>query len=68
MAYSESQKEATVKYLKKLKEIRFRVKHEVYEKYAAAAKKAGYEDMRPFYMDAIKEKIERDGLGESPID
>jgi hypothetical protein len=59
MAYNEKQKEYTMKYLKGLKEIRFRVAPEVYEEYEEAAKKAGYTSMRQFYMDAIQEKIER---------
>ena len=56
MAYSEKQKEYTMKYLDKLKEIRFRVKPEEYARYEEAAKKAGYPSMRQFYMDAISEK------------
>ena len=59
MAYNEKQKEYTMKYLGKLKEIRFRVKPEEFEKYEEAAKKAGYSSMRKFYMDAIEEKIEK---------
>ena len=49
MAYNQKQKESTIKYLKTLKEIRFRVKEE--------AKQAGYPSMRKFYMDAIQEKV-----------
>ncbi len=59
MAYTEKQKEYTMKYLDKLKEIRFRVKPEEYEEYEKAAKTAGYSSMRQFYMDAIKEKIDK---------
>lgn len=59
MAYSEKQKEYTMKYLDKLKEIRFRVKPEEYERYEQAAKQAGYPSMRQFYMDAIQEKVEK---------
>lgn len=59
MAYNQQQKESTMKYLKKLKEIRFRVKPEEYMKYEEAAKKAGYPSMRKFYMDAIQEKTEK---------
>lgn len=59
MAYSEKQKEYTMKYLARLKEIRFRVKPEEYERYEEAAKKAGYPSMRKLYMDAIKEKVEK---------
>lgn len=58
MAYNEKQKEYTMKYLEKLKEIRFRVKPDEFEYYKNAAKKAGYRSMRQFYMDAIGEKTE----------
>lgn len=57
MSYNEKQKEYTMKYLEKLKEIRFRVKPEEFERYETAAKKAGYPSMRQFYIDAIEEKI-----------
>ena len=59
MAYDEKQKEYTLKYLEKLKEIRFRVKPEEFEVYEKAAKKAGYPSMRQFYLDAIQEKVEK---------
>lgn len=59
MAYNKKQKEYTMKYLDKLKEIRFRVKPEEYKIYEEAAKVAGYPSMRQFYMDAIKEKTEK---------
>lgn len=59
MAYSEKQKEYTMKYLEKLKEIRFRVQPEEYERYEAAAKQAGYPSMRQFYLDAINEKVDK---------
>ena len=59
MAYNEKQKEYTMKYLEKLKEIRFRVKPEEYEKYEQEAKIAGYSSMRQFYLDALQEKIEK---------
>ena len=59
MPYNEKQKNYTMKYLSKLKEIRFRVKQEEYEKYEEAAKKAGYFSLRQFYIDAINEKIEK---------
>lgn len=39
MAYNEKQKEYTMNYLDKLKEIRFRVKPEEFERYEKAAKK-----------------------------
>ena len=59
MAYDEKQKEYTMKYLEKLKEIRFRAKPEEFEVYEKAAKKAGYPSMRQFYLDAIQEKVEK---------
>ena len=40
MAYNEKQKEYTMNYLDKLKEIRFRVKPEEFERYEKAAKKS----------------------------
>ena len=55
----EKQKEYTLKYLEKLKEIRFRVKPEEFEVYEKAAQKAGYPSMRQFYLDAIQEKVEK---------
>lgn len=55
--YNESQKKATIKYLQKLKDIRFRVKPEEYQIMQDAAKKAGYTSMRQFFLDAISDKI-----------
>lgn len=63
MSYNEKQKEYTMKYLEKLKEIRFRVKPEEFERYEEAAKKAGYPSMRQFYMEAIEKKA-KEILGE----
>ncbi len=57
MAYNDKQKEYTMKYLEKLKEIRFRVKPEEYKAFEEAAKAAGYPSMRQFYIDAINEKV-----------
>lgn len=57
--YNNKSKEATMRYLDKLKEIRFRVKPEEYEIYELFAKKSGYSSMRQFYLDAIREKVER---------
>ena len=59
MTYNEKQKEYTLKYLEKLKEIRFRVIPEEFQVYEEAAKKAGYPSMRQFYLDAIQEKVEK---------
>ena len=60
--YDETSKKATMKYLDKLKEIRFRVKPEDYERYEAAAKEAGYPSMRQFFIAAIEEKIEKNQM------
>lgn len=57
--YNEKSKERTMRYLEKLKEIRFRVKPEEYEKYEQAAKSGGYMSMRQFYIDSINEKTEK---------
>ena len=59
MAYDEKQKQRIMKYLEKLKEIRFRVKPEEYDKYEKAAQSAGYPSMRQFYIDALNEKVEK---------
>ena len=56
--YNESRKKATMKYLDTLKEIRFRVKPEEFERYEAAAKKAGYSSMRQFYLEALNKMTE----------
>lgn len=52
-------KEYHNEYLKKLKEVRFRVKPEEFEQYEEAAARMGYRSMRQFIMAAIAEKIER---------
>ena len=57
--YNEKQKQYILNYLKTLKEIRFRVTPDEYEKYKEAAAAQGYESMRQFYLDAINEKIGR---------
>ncbi len=61
MAYD---KNYTIEYLSKLKEIRFRVKPEEYESFQQAAERQGYKSMRQFFLAAIAEKIER-GASES---
>ncbi len=58
MAYNQRQKEYLLNYLKALKEIRFRVKPEEYERFEEAAKKGGYPSMRQFYLDAINRRID----------
>jgi uncharacterized protein (DUF1778 family) len=47
-----------MKYLGKLKEIRFRVKPEEYARYEQAAKQGNYQSLRQFYMSAINEKVD----------
>lgn len=56
MAYN---KDYTMEYLSKLKEIRFRVKPEEYAEMEAAAARMGYKSMRQFFLAAISEKMER---------
>lgn len=58
MPYNEKAKERTMKYLEKLKEIRFRVKPEEYARYELAAKQGNYQSLRQFYMSAIGEKVD----------
>ena len=53
MMYNENQKNRTIKYLKTLREIRFRVKPEEYERWENAAKQAGFASMRQFYIYCI---------------
>lgn len=57
--YNENIKNNTMRYLSKLKEIRFRVKPEEYEEMRKGAEKQGYSSMRQFFLDAIKEKIQK---------
>lgn len=57
--YDEKAKERTIRHLKKLKEVRFRVKPDEYAIYEKAAKIGGYASMRSFYLDSINEKVER---------
>lgn len=65
MPYNEKSKERTMKYLEKLKEIRFRVKPEEYARYEQAAKQGNYQSLRQFYMSAINEKV--DAILNQPI-
>lgn len=52
-------KEATMRYLAKLKEIRFRVKPEDFARYEEAARSQSYTSMRQFYIDAIEDKVKQ---------
>lgn len=58
MPYNEKSKARTMKYLEKLKEIRFRVKPEEYARYELAAKQGNYQSLRQFYRSAISEKAD----------
>ena len=64
--YNENTKRNTMKYLAKLKEIRFRVKPEEYEAMQKAAADQGFGSMRQFFLSAIHEKISRN-IDESVI-
>lgn len=55
--YNEKSKERTMRYLAKLKEIRFRIKPDEYEVIKKAAEEQGYPSMRQFMLAAIHEKI-----------
>ncbi len=57
--YSEAQKNATINYLKKQKEIRLWVKEEEYKEYADAAKRAGV-SLRQYVRDALAEKMAKE--------
>lgn len=55
--YNENTKKATMKYLKKLKTVTFRVHPDEYEEMRAACERSGHESMRQFLLAAIREKI-----------
>lgn len=56
--YTEAQKKATTKYLKTLKEVRFRVKPEEYEQIQSSATSKGL-SVRAFILQAIQHELER---------
>lgn len=58
--YNEKAKKRTLKYLKKLKTISFRIKKEEYERYQIAASTQRYPSMRQFIIAAINEKIKNE--------
>lgn len=58
--YDEKAKKRTIKYLKKLKTISFRIKKEEYERYKTIANIQGYPSMRQFIISAINEKIKNE--------
>lgn len=63
--YNEKAKERTIKYLKTLKEVRFRVKPEEYAEWEKAAKTGGFESMRQYYIHCINKETERISCGQN---
>lgn len=62
MAYTEAQKRATMKYMKNnLDDIKIRVPKGKREEYKEKAKLLGYESFNGFVIQAMEEKIEREG-------
>lgn len=57
--YNESQKKATMKYLKTQKQIRFWIQPAEYEKIEKAAAAGGFRSLRQFYLYAIQELVKR---------
>lgn len=57
--YNESQKKATMKYLKTQKQIRFWVKPVEYSQIEKAAAAGGFRSLRQFYLYAIGELINK---------
>ena len=64
--YTEAQKKATMKYMEKLKDVRFRITPEEYTAWTEAAKAAGFTkadgtaNMRQFIIAAVTDKIKWD--------
>lgn len=63
MAYNESQKRATMKYLKTQKQIRFWVNPDLYSRIQTAAKDGGFTSLRQFYLFAIENLMHNIDLG-----
>lgn len=61
--YNESQKKATMKYLKTQKQIRFWVKPAEYSQIEKAAAAGGFRSLRQFYLYAIMMLIEKINTG-----
>lgn len=61
MAYNESQKKATMKYMKNnLDDIKTRVPKGMREEYKTRARSIGYESFNNFVVQAIEEKLKRE--------
>lgn len=62
MAYTEASKNATMKYMKKnLDDIKIRVPKGTRDEYKTAAAALGYSSFNSFIIQAIEEKLEREG-------
>ncbi len=61
--YNESQKKATMKYLKTQKQIRFWIQPAEYEKIEKAATAGGFRSLRQFYLYAINMLIDKINAG-----
>lgn len=61
--YNESQKKATMKYLKTQKQIRFWVKPAEYSQIEKAAAAGGFRSLRQFYLYAIMMLIDKINAG-----
>lgn len=61
--YNESQKKATMKYLKTQKQIRFWVKPVEYSQIEKAAEAGGFRSLRQFYLYAINMLIDKINTG-----
>lgn len=57
--YNESQKKATIKYLKSQKQIRFWVKPVEYSQIEQAAAAGGFASLRQFYLYAISDLMKK---------
>lgn len=57
--YNESQKKATIKYLKTQKQIRFWIQPAEYDEIKAAATAGGFRSLRQFYLHAIRDLINK---------
>lgn len=61
MAYTESHKKATIKYMKNnLDDIKIRVQKGKREEYKKIAQQLGYKSLTSFIIQAINEKIEKE--------
>lgn len=57
--YNESRKRASMKYMSKLKEIRFRVRPEYYDKICQVVSTQGYASNRQFFLYCIDQELNK---------